>query len=164
MTHILFRRRENQQSCEICREIPAGPPCYDCTFGLQTPPPRYNSVKNSDAPSQQNSSLPLEEHPEFEVASLAEGVSRIGMAVALAINPSHTDTMHLTVSHALARTRHWSDQTTKNTGHVDLARNASAPQLQFLDIQVCVCVCVCVCYFHLITEQGNRPWPSTLAQ
>lgn len=136
MTHLLFWRRERRQSCETCREAPAGPPCYDCTFGLQTPPPHYTSVQKSDQPLQQSSSLPFEGRIEFDVASLAQGVTRIGMAVAMAVSESHTSALQVSGSDSLPRTRHWSDQILRNSDHSAVTRNASTPDLQSLGIQM----------------------------
>ncbi|XP_045101994.1 uncharacterized protein LOC123498703 [Portunus trituberculatus] len=137
MTHLMFWRRETRQSCETCREAPAGPPCYDCTFGLQTPPPHYTSVQILRQPLQQHSSLPSEGHIEYDVASLAQGVTRIGIAVAMAVGESHPDALRVPESDALSsRIRHWSDQIPRNSDHSSVTRNASAPDLHSLGIQM----------------------------
>lgn len=141
MTHRLFGRRENGKSCETCREVPAGPPCYDCTFGLQTPPPRYTSVQqDSDRPLQPTSSLPFQECTEFGAAALVHDVSRIGMAVAMVVDRSDADALQVPASDAVTRTRHLSDQIVRNSDHLGLTRNVSAPHLHSWNGQMDECV------------------------
>lgn len=127
MAHKLFFRRNKEKACEACQELESGLPCYDCTFALQSPPPKYTSF---DSPY----TVSLEDDPVCNVSTLAQGASRLGVALALAIDPGQgvVSSHHIVVS---SRVRHFSEQRPASTrGRAcGLPRNASSPNLRHLN-------------------------------
>lgn len=85
--------------------------------------------------------MPVKDSSTVDVALLARGVSRIGVAVALAIDPSQ-DAVQVPSHRNVERIRHRSEQRSPAGAGAAaaLVRNTSAPNL--LDLHNLVCVCV----------------------
>ncbi|XP_071551822.1 uncharacterized protein [Panulirus ornatus] len=143
MNRLMMRKAK---SCPSCKDFET-PPCYDCTFNMNHPPPDYASLSEHSrchsyaqphSPIRLEHSLPAlpqmhldpSEHmddTDFEVSRLTQAVCRIGLAVSFLSSESQpggafTDSRTQNLSAPIS--------VPPSTTHTNFPRNSSAPELQ----------------------------------
>lgn len=145
------------KSCQTCGSFRTTPPCYNCTFNLDHPPPNYASLSRHDYcddkvsppgptrlehplrglplmdldPASSTAEYPMDE-TDFEVSRISQAVGRIGLAVAFLTDGRQTESATLPDSaNNDTRSQNLSVpiQVPRSDEHTHFPRNCSAPEL-----------------------------------